>query len=156
MTATLSAAKRSHRHPTNPVHIGHQNSMPIFTCRVRITYRYHIHQSEIHHLQSSTGRRPQLQQPHSQRRSFPVLSKRRWPPGGGKGWTTDDGCRCMLRTDNHFLQPLSYIDTSRVRYVRFSFLDMYLSDLSEDWRRSPHPTWTADDATYAPVSVPSS
>ena len=59
------------------------------------------------------------------------------------GW--DTASRSIVTCDN------TRTSTSRARYVKISFLKTYLVGLSEDWRRPPHPVYTADYATYVQI-----
>ncbi|KAH9028417.1 peptidase family C54-domain-containing protein [Lactarius hengduanensis] len=90
-----------------------------FTSRVWITYRSHFH--PIRDSSLTVLEREQS-------------SIKRWWPGGEKGWTSDAGWGCMLRTGQTLLA------TALVHL-----------HLGRDWRRPPHPVYTADYATYVQI-----
>ena len=65
----------------------------------------------------------------------------------------DERCRLGLYATNGTIVACdsTRTSTSRARYVKFSFLKSYLTGFSEDWRRPPHPVYTADYATYVQI-----
>lgn len=80
-------------------------------------------------------------------------SKWGWPIGGEKGWTSDTGWGCMLRTGQSLLaNALIHLHLSRgkwacvgrkLKYLRRSFYP--------DWRRPSYPTMTHEYATYVRI-----
>ncbi|KAI0245661.1 hypothetical protein BJV78DRAFT_1287349 [Lactifluus subvellereus] len=105
-----------------------------FTSRIWITYRSHFH--PIRDSSLNAFEREQLEAaatgvPTPMSSSPPT---KRWWPGGEKGWTSDAGWGCMLRTGQSLL-------ATALIHLR----------LGRDWRRPPHPVATADYATYVQI-----
>ena len=64
---------------------------------------------------------------------------------------TQVGVVCCERV-NRCLRPRSYIYIwGEVREIFLSSVIVSLPDLSVDWRRPPHPVYTADYATYVQI-----
>lgn len=99
-----------------------------FTTRIWLTYRSHFEPIRDQRLADlACGWSP----------SEPVAESppaRRWHWGGEKGWTSDSGWGCMLRTGQSLL-------ANTLLHVH----------LSRDWRVPPHNVKTADFATYVQI-----
>ncbi|KAH8111525.1 hypothetical protein DFH11DRAFT_1729456 [Phellopilus nigrolimitatus] len=101
-----------------------------FTSRVWLTYRSHYPPIRDHTL-------AQLEAEFCSPPSQSVATSPRkwnWPVGGEKGWTSDSGWGCMLRTGQSLLAN--------------ALIHLHLG---RDWRRPPHPVHTADYATYVKI-----
>ncbi|KAH9947064.1 peptidase family C54-domain-containing protein [Amylocystis lapponica] len=102
-----------------------------FTSRIWVTYRSQfdcpIRDTTLTALESELVENPGTP-------SSPQPKKWNWPLGGEKGWSTDVGWGCMLRTGQTLLAN--------------SILHLYLG---RDWRRPPYPIYTADYATYVQI-----
>ncbi|KDQ51386.1 hypothetical protein JAAARDRAFT_199213 [Jaapia argillacea MUCL 33604] len=98
-----------------------------FTSRIWLTYRSHfspIRDSSLTALESELADSAALS-------GSPQPKRWNWPIGGEKGWTSDAGWGCMLRTGQSLLaNALLHLQLGR------------------DWRRPPTPVHTADYATY--------
>ncbi|GLB41114.1 putative cysteine protease [Lyophyllum shimeji] len=103
-----------------------------FTSRVWLTYRSHF-------TPIRDGRLADLSEEGSDAgaaaHSPTTVRSRPWNwVGGEKGWTSDTGWGCMLRTGQSLLaNALVHLHLGR------------------DWRRPPHPVHTADYATYVQI-----
>ncbi|THH26852.1 hypothetical protein EUX98_g7341 [Antrodiella citrinella] len=119
---------------TNPKDPG-RHWPPVFyadyTSRIWLTYRSQfqpIRDTSLEELESEV--RDQIM-PLT---SSPPTKKWNWPLGGEKGWSSDSGWGCMLRTGQSLLAN--------------TLLHLHLG---RDWRRPPHPVYTADYATYVQI-----
>jgi hypothetical protein len=108
--------------------------------------------SETRHLPSLSANRPKPQRPASQRRSPPVLRQN----VGGRvarrdGQVTQVGAVCCEQV-NLYLRQHSYIYIwGEVREIWPQFFISLTSSSAKDWRRPPHPVYTADYATYVQI-----
>ncbi|GBE78643.1 peptidase family C54-domain-containing protein [Sparassis latifolia] len=101
-----------------------------FTSRIWLTYRSQflpIRDTSLSALESDVGEA--VSNPSS-----PQPKKWNWPLVGEKGWTSDAGWGCMLRTGQSLLAN--------------TLLHLHLG---RDWRRPPYPIYTADYATYVQI-----
>ncbi|KAH9016405.1 hypothetical protein EDB83DRAFT_2508558 [Lactarius deliciosus] len=108
-----------------------------FTSRVWITYRSHFHPIRDSSLTVLEREQVEAAVAAAAGTPAPISSSppsKRWWPGGEKGWTSDAGWGCMLRTGQ------SLLATALVHL-----------HLGRDWRRPPHPVYTADYATYVQI-----
>ncbi|KAK2461157.1 hypothetical protein APHAL10511_006684 [Amanita phalloides] len=113
-----------------------------FTSRIWLTYRSHFPPIRDGRL-ADLGCAPLPRDLHvdlaaaetgSIRNSPPKSRAWPWSTGAEKGWTTDSGWGCMLRTGQSLLAN--------------SLIHLHLS---RDWRRPPYPIYTADYATYVQI-----
>ncbi|KAL4074355.1 peptidase family C54-domain-containing protein [Scleroderma yunnanense] len=103
-----------------------------FTSRIWLTYRNQfppIRDSTLAALDSDLASGTQSITPCS-----PRPKRWNWPGTGEKGWTSDTGWGCMLRTGQTLLAN--------------ALLHLHLG---RDWRRPPHPVRTNDFATYVQI-----
>ncbi|KAH0826422.1 cysteine protease required for autophagy [Lanmaoa asiatica] len=103
-----------------------------FTSRIWLTYRSQfapIRDSNLSSLEADLASGAQAATPSS-----PRPKKWNWPGTGEKGWTSDAGWGCMLRTGQSLLAN--------------ALLHLHLG---REWRRPPHPVRTNDFATYVQI-----
>ncbi|KAI0917727.1 hypothetical protein AcV5_003899 [Taiwanofungus camphoratus] len=101
-----------------------------FTSRIWLTYRSQfqpIRDTTLSALETDVGE-------NAAPSSSPHPKKWNWPLGGEKGWTSDTGWGCMLRTGQSLLAN--------------ALLHLHLG---RDWRRPPYPIYTVDYATYVQI-----
>ncbi|KAI8983166.1 peptidase family C54-domain-containing protein [Trametes punicea] len=120
---------------SNPSKDPSKNWPPVFyadfTSRIWLTYRsqfFPIRDTTLAALDAELSNSP------TGLPSSPPTKKWNWSLGGEKGWTTDAGWGCMLRTGQSLLAN--------------ALLHLHLG---RDWRRPPHPVYTADYATYVQI-----
>ncbi|THH09782.1 hypothetical protein EW146_g8585 [Bondarzewia mesenterica] len=100
-----------------------------FTSRIWLTYRSQfqpIRDSTLSALEREQGDAASVDMSSS-----PQPKRWNWPGTGEKGWTSDAGWGCMLRTGQSLLAN--------------ALLHLHLG---RDWRRPPYSLYTADYATY--------
>ncbi|KAF9237215.1 cysteine protease required for autophagy [Melanogaster broomeanus] len=103
-----------------------------FTSRIWLTYRNQfapIRDSTLSTLDSDLACGLQAATPSS-----PRNKKWNWPGSGEKGWTSDAGWGCMLRTGQSLLANA-----------------LLHRHLGRDWRRPPYPVRTNDFAIYVQI-----
>ncbi|KAH8091391.1 peptidase family C54-domain-containing protein [Cristinia sonorae] len=119
---------------SNPKDLG-RNWPPVFyadfTSRIWLTYRSHFQPIKDTSLEQLEAEVREYIPPAA---SSPPTKKWNWPLGGEKGWSSDSGWGCMLRTGQSLLAN--------------TLLHLHLG---RDWRRPPHPVYTADYATYVQI-----
>ncbi|KAI0716156.1 peptidase family C54-domain-containing protein [Cerioporus squamosus] len=129
--SSLSQSQPASANPKDPS----KNWPPVFysdfTSRIWLTYRsqfFPIRDTTLAALEAEVSESP------SGLPSSPPTKRWNWPLGGEKGWTSDAGWGCMLRTGQSLLAN--------------ALLHLHLG---RDWRRPPHPVYTADYATYVQI-----
>ncbi|TFK84588.1 hypothetical protein K466DRAFT_496300 [Polyporus arcularius HHB13444] len=129
--SSLSQSQPPSANPKDPS----KNWPPVFysdfTSRIWLTYRsqfFPIRDTTLAALEAEVTESP------SGIPSSPPTKRWNWPLGGEKGWTSDTGWGCMLRTGQSLLAN--------------ALLHLHLG---RDWRRPPHPVYTADYATYVQI-----
>ncbi|KAI0259535.1 hypothetical protein BC834DRAFT_943164 [Gloeopeniophorella convolvens] len=108
-----------------------------FTSCVWVTYRSHFQPIRDSSLTVLEREQAEAAAAAASGAPAPISSSppsKRWWPGGEKGWTSDAGWGCMLRTGQSLLAT--------------ALLHLHLG---RDWRRPPHPVYTADYATYVQI-----
>ncbi|KAG9311154.1 cysteine protease required for autophagy [Chiua virens] len=103
-----------------------------FTSRIWLTYRNQfapIRDSNLSSLEADLASGAQAATPSS-----PRHRKWNWPGSGEKGWTSDAGWGCMLRTGQSLLAN--------------ALLHLHLG---REWRRPPYSVRTNDFATYVQI-----
>ncbi|KAH9980532.1 hypothetical protein BJV74DRAFT_101947 [Russula compacta] len=108
-----------------------------FTSRVWITYRSHFLPIRDSSLTVLEREQAEAATAAAAGCPIPVSSSppsKRWWPSGEKGWTSDAGWGCMLRTGQSLLAT--------------ALIHLHLG---REWRRPPHPVYTADYATYVQI-----
>ncbi|KDQ17504.1 hypothetical protein BOTBODRAFT_53103 [Botryobasidium botryosum FD-172 SS1] len=101
-----------------------------FSSRIWLTYRSQyqpIRDITLLSLNENPGWETQAPSPQKS-------NKWSWPVGGEKGWTSDTGWGCMLRTGQSLLAN--------------ALIHLHLS---RDWRRPPYPAMTSEYAMYVRI-----
>ncbi|KAH9931302.1 peptidase family C54-domain-containing protein [Fomitopsis serialis] len=134
--ASFSSAQLTPSSPTsgNNVKDPSKNWPPVFyadfTSRIWLTYRSQfqpIRDTTLSALETEVGE-------YAAPTGSPQPKRWNWPLGGEKGWTSDAGWGCMLRTGQSLLAN--------------ALLHLHLG---RDWRRPPYPIYTVDYATYVQI-----
>ncbi|OCH89815.1 hypothetical protein OBBRIDRAFT_793889 [Obba rivulosa] len=127
---SLSQSQPASANPKDPS----KNWPPVFyadfTSRIWVTYRSQfqpIRDTTLSALETEVGENAALA-------TSPQPKKWNWSLGGEKGWTSDAGWGCMLRTGQSLLAN--------------TLLHLHLG---RDWRRPPYPICTTDYATYVQI-----
>ncbi|CCL99974.1 uncharacterized protein FIBRA_01999 [Fibroporia radiculosa] len=127
---TQSQPSPSSAHPKDPS----KNWPPVFysdfTSRIWLTYRSQFEPIRDTSLSALNYDMDERAAPTSS----PQPKRWNWGLGGEKGWTSDSGWGCMLRTGQSLLAN--------------ALLHLHLG---RDWRRPPYPIYTADFATYVQI-----
>ncbi|KAG6332117.1 hypothetical protein ID866_6969 [Astraeus odoratus] len=120
-----------------------------FTTRIWLTYRNQfppIRDSTLSGLDSDLASGAQSITPCS-----PRPKRWNWPGTGEKGWTSDSGWGCMLRTGQTLLaNALLHLHLGRGKHMLLIICINFLTIIS-DWRRPPLPVRTNDFATYVQI-----
>ncbi|TFY74660.1 hypothetical protein EWM64_g9352 [Hericium alpestre] len=106
-----------------------------FTSRIWVTYRSHFQPIRDSSLSMLENEQAEAANGNVNAVSSSPQSRRwNWPSTGEKGWTSDAGWGCMLRTGQSLLAN--------------ALLHLHLG---RDWRRPPQPLYTSDYATYVQI-----
>ena len=120
-----------------------------FTSRIWLTYRsqfFPIRDTTLAALEQEVHESP------TGMPSSPPTKRWNWPLGGEKGWTSDAGWGCMLRTGQSLLaNALLHLHLGRGAWFLVTLLFVDFDRLRADWRRPPHPVYTADYAMYVQI-----
>lgn len=142
-----STLNTSHSTPSNK----HAPSWPPafysdFTSRIWLTYRSHyapIRDVSLASLDTEPSESSQLSSSQSRRWN--------WPVGGEKGWTSDTGWGCMLRTGQSLLaNALIHLHLTRGASRLNHNIQKFLIFFAE-WRRPLHAASSQDYASYVRI-----
>jgi cysteine protease ATG4 len=154
-SSASSSSSHAELPPVNPANNWPPAFYADFVSRVWLTYR-----SQFMPIRDTTlsaleyGQEGASPQPHSATSLSSSSSVKRWPwTSGEKGWTSDAGWGCMLRTGQSLLaNALIHLHLGRGAFCFFKIPLSLLTHRSRaDWRRPPSPAYTPEYAMYAQI-----